>query len=262
MAKREARVELKGSTRAAVPGSQDVGPADPSQQIEVSVLLRRPSRPRKFPSVAKIGATSLAKRKYLSREEFAQSYGASADDLEKIRAFAERYGLTVVSENPAMRTVKLSGTVDNFNKAFEVDLRRYEHSSGGYRGRTGAMTIPKALGKIVQGVFGLDDRQQAKPHFRLKKNSVSAAQVAATSYSPVQVAEAYSFPTSVNGAGQCIAVIELGGGYNINDLNTFFGNLGITPAQVTSVSVDGASNSPSGNPSSADGEVELDLEVA
>jgi kumamolisin len=262
MAKREARVELKGSTRAAVPGSRDVGPADPSQQIEVSVLLRRPSKPRKFPSVAKIGATPVAKRKYLSREEFAQSYGPSADDLEKIRAFAERYGLTVVSENPATRTVKLSGTVNNFNKAFEVDLRRYEHGSGGYRGRTGAMTIPKALGKIVQGVFGLDDRQQAKPHFRLKKNSVSAAQAAATSYSPVQVAEAYSFPTSVNGAGQCIAVIELGGGYNTSDLNTFFGNLGITPPQVTSVSVDGASNSPSGGPGSADGEVELDLEVA
>ncbi|HTZ47476.1 MAG TPA: S53 family peptidase [Verrucomicrobiae bacterium] len=263
MAKREARVELKGSTRAAVPGSQDVGPADPHQQIEVSVLLRRPSKPRKFPSVAKIGARPLAKRKYLSREEFAEWYGASAEDLEKIRAFAERYGLKVVSENAATRTVKLSGTVEAFNSAFGVELRRYEHSSGGYRGRTGALTIPKGMGKIVQAVLGLDDRQQAKAHFRLKKNSVRPeAQAAATSYSPVQVAEAYSFPTSVKGAGQCIAVIELGGGYNASDLSAFFGNLGITPPQVTSVSVDGASNSPSGNPSSADGEVELDLEVA
>jgi kumamolisin len=261
MAKREARVELKGSTRAAVPGSQDAGPADPNQQIEVSILLRRPSKPRKFPSLAKIGATPVAKRKYLSREEFAESYGASAGDLEKIRAFAERYGLRVVSENAATRTVKLSGTVETFNSAFEVALRRYEHSSGSYRGRTGSMTVPKDLGKIVQGVFGLDDRQQAKPHFRLRKVN-AAAQAAATSYSPVQVAGAYSFPTGANGAGQTIAVIELGGGYNASDLNTFFGNLGITPPQVTPVSVDGASNSPSGNPGSADGEVELDLEVA
>jgi len=261
MAKREARVELKGSTRAALPGSQDVGPADPKQQIEVSVLLRRGSPRSKFPSVAKIGATPLSKRKYLSREEFARLHGASADDLEKIRGFAERYGLTVVSENAATRTVKLSGTVEAFNAAFEVDLRRYQHSAGGYRGRTGNLTIPKALGKIVQGVLGLDDRQQAKAHFRLRKVK-PAAEAAALSYSPVQVAEAYSFPTGTNGAGQCIAVIELGGGYNTSDLNTFFGNLGITPPQVTAVSVDGASNSPSGNPNSADGEVELDLEVA
>lgn len=263
MAKREARVELKGSTRAAVPGSQDVGPADPKHQIEVSVLLRRGSKPSKFPSVAKIGSTPLSKRKYLSREEFARLHGASAGDLEKIRAFAERYGLTVVSENPATRTVKLAGTVESFNSAFEADLRHYQHSSGSYRGRTGSLTIPKELGKIVQGVFGLDDRQQAKAHFRLRKNKVgAAAQTVASSYSPVQVSEAYSFPTSANGAGQCIAVIELGGGYNTSDLNTFFSNLGITPPQVTSLSVDGASNSPSGNPSSADGEVELDLEVA
>jgi kumamolisin len=262
MAKRQARVELKGSTREALPGSQDVGPADPKQQIEVSVLLRRGSKPSRFPSVSKIGSTPLPKRKYLSREEFAERYGAAASDLEKLRAFAENYGLTVVSENPATRIVKLSGTVEEFNSAFEVNLRRYEHSSGSYRGRTGTVTIPKELGKIVQGVFGLDDRQQAKAHFRLWKNSVAAAQAAAEAYSPVEVAEAYSFPTSVNGSGQCIALIELGGGYTTSDLTTFFGNLGITPPEVKSVSVDGATNSPSGNPNSADGEVGLDLEVA
>ena len=45
MAKRQDRVELKGSARAALPGGQDVGPADPNQQIEVTVFLRRGSKP-------------------------------------------------------------------------------------------------------------------------------------------------------------------------------------------------------------------------
>ena len=260
MAKRQDRVELKGSTRGALPGVQDTGPADPNQQIEVSVLLRRGSKPSKYPSPEKMGARLPTKRKYLTREEFASLHGAAPTDIEKVRAFAAQYGLSIVNEDPASRMVKLSGTVQAFNTAFGTDLRHCQHSSGTYRYRTGTLTIPSALGKIVEGIFGLDNRPQTKPHFRLRKKKPNAA--LAASYSPLQVAQAYSFPPGANGAGQCIAMIELGGGYNTSDLNSFFSNLGITPPKVTAVSVDGAANSPTGDPSGADGEVELDLEVA
>jgi kumamolisin len=54
----------------------------------------------------------------------------------------------------------------------------------------------------------------------------------------------------------------LGGGYRASDLNSFFGNLGIPTPKVTAVSVDGAANSPTGDPGGPDGEVELDIEVA
>jgi kumamolisin len=266
MAKREDRVELKGSTRAALPDGQDVGPADPNQQIEVSVLLRRGSKPGEFPSAERAGAQLPRQRKYLSREEFARTHGASAADLEKIRAFATQHSLKIVSENAASRTVKLSGTVQAFNDAFGANLRRYQHSSGTYRCRTGALTIPANLESIVEGVFGLDNRPQAKAHFRLRKTdpAASAQAAAAVSYSPPQVAKAYDFPSgsSATGAGQCIGVIELGGGYNSEDLNSFFKNLGIAAPKVTAVSVDDGTNSPTNDPSGPDGEVELDIEVA
>jgi kumamolisin len=263
MAKRQDRVALKGSKRAALPGGQDIGPADPNEQIEVSVFLRRGSLPSKFPSIAEIGAQPPRQRKYLTREEFAKQHGASTADLEKVRAFAGQFGLRVLSEDRARRTVKLSGTAQAFSAAFGTELRRYQHSSGTYRCRAGALTIPAELESIIEAVLGLDNRPQAKAHFRIRKKKPEghAAQAAAVSYSPVQVAEAYDFPTGVNGAGQCIAVIELGGGYSTSDLDSFFSNLGITPPNVTSVSVDGATNSPTGDPNSADGEVELDLEV-
>src|SRR5260370_40664775 len=57
--------------------------------------------------------------------------------------------------------------------------------------------------------------------------------------------------------------MELGGGYNQSDINNYFQQLGVNPApQVTAVSVDGATNSPTGDSSGPDGEVELDIEVA
>jgi kumamolisin len=263
VAMRSGRVELKGSARAALPGGQDVGPMDPNQKIEVSVLLRRGSRPSEFPTAAQMGAVHPTKRKYLSREEFARLHGATTADLEKIRSFAAEYGLTVTSEDQASRTVKLSGTVQAFNEAFGASLRRYEHSSGTYRCRTGSLTIPADLESIVEGVLGLDNRPQAKAHFRLRKNNPRVRPHAvADSFSPVQVAQAYGFPKGATGAGQCIAVIELGGGYNNSDLDSFFRNLGISTPKVSAVPVDGGSNSPSGDAGGADGEVELDIEVA
>ena len=263
MAKRQDRVELKGSDREVFRGAHDAGPADPTQQIEVTIVLRRGSKPGEFPADSEFGARPPRERKYLTREEFARQHGASSADLEKIRAFAAEHGLKVVSEHPERRALKLSGTIQSFNEAFGVSLRRYEHTSGTYRCRTGAIKIPAELESVIEGVFGLDNRPQAKAHFRLRKKSPGVrAQAAAVSYSPLQVAKAYAFPSGATGAGQCIGVIELGGGYNASDLASFFSNLGISAPRVTAVSIDGATNSPTGDPSGADGEVELDIEVA
>jgi kumamolisin len=250
-----------------MPGAQDVGPVDPSQRIEVSVLVRRASASAKSSAFAKMAAQLPRDRKYLTREEFARQHGAAKSDMEKVAEFAKQYGLQVSSEDAATRTVKLSGTIQQFQDAFAANLRRYQHESGDFRCRTGTLTVPADLAPIIEGVFGLDNRPQAKTHFRLRKNPASSApnvrpNAANVSYSPLQVAQAYDFPSGVTGAGQTIAVVELGGGYKASDLSTFFKNLGITAPKVTAVSVDGATNSPTGDSSGPDGEVELDIEVA
>jgi kumamolisin len=261
MARRQNRVELKGSARAALPGGQDVGPADRNQQIEVTIYLRR--APGGSSAADEIGSQPISEREYMTREEFARSHGARPEDMAKVRAFAAEYGLRVVSEDAAARQVKLAGTVAAFNEAFGTALRRYEHRAGTYRCRTGALTVPSELDGVIAGVFGLDNRPQAKAHFRLRKvRKVGRAAGGAVSYSPLQVAQAYEFPSGFNGSGQCIGIIELGGGYNATDLNSFFSGLGVTMPQVTAVSVDGATNSPTGDPSGPDSEVELDIEVA
>ena len=261
MVRRQDRVELKGSMRAPLPGGQDVGPADPNQQIEVTLYLRRGSQVERLAD--QIGAQPIPGRKYLTREEFARVHGARPEDIEKVRAFAAEHGLRVQSEDAAARSVTLSGTVAAFNEAFGTSLRRYEHRAGTYRCRTGSLMVPSDMESVIEGVFGLDNRPQAKAHFRLRNAKPGArAAAGAVSYSPIQVAEAYDFPSGFTGSGQCIGIIELGGGYNAADLNTFFGGLGVAMPQVTAVAVDGAKNTPTGDPSGPDGEVELDVEIA
>ena len=54
-------------------------------------------------------------------------------------------------------------------------------------------------------------------------------------------------PPNLDGTGECIGIIELGGGFNTADLKTYFSSLGLPAPTVTSVSVDGGTNTPTGS---------------
>jgi kumamolisin len=255
------RIRLAQSERAPMPGARRISAADPNERIEVTILLRRRSKANEYPDVDQLGARLPKERSHLTREEFARTHGGHPDDIASIRKFASEFGLQVPREDRARRSVVLAGTVEAFSRAFEVELSRFEHPQGTYRGRTGSLTIPAELSGVIEGVFGLDDRPQARPHFRIRKGKVQP-RVQQGGFDPPQVAQAYDFPTGLDGSGQSIAILELGGGYRSADLNAFFGNLQLPSPKVSAISVDGAANSPTGDPSGPDGEVELDIEIA
>jgi kumamolisin len=249
-----ASISLKGSERVVMPGARVLAPADPTERLEVSLILRRGAADEFRARVAEL-ASGIAGRSTLSREEFAQRHGADPADLAAVRGFAVSSGLTVVQEHAARRTVVLSGTVAQFNAAFQVKLQQMQHDSCSYRGRTGSISLPSALDGVVEAVLGLDSRPQASAHFRVRPAASTA-----TSFTPPQVASLYGFPNGT-GAGVCVALIELGGGFRPADLDTYFKGLGVASPTVTAVSVDHAQNAPSGDASGPDGEVMLDIEV-
>jgi kumamolisin len=254
---------LAGSDRAPLAGAREVGPANPNETVDATIRLR--SRAGKKPIVDPEEFTKpIEKRKLYSREQFAQEHGANPADIARVEKFAQEYNLKVKEKSAPRRTVILSGTVSAMNKAFGVELKRYDHPGGEYRGRTGQIHLPADLHEVVEGVFGLDNRPQAKPHFRRRHARAGArAATVNVSYTPVQVATLYDYPTSVDGTGECIALVELGGGFNPTDLSNYWSqlNLSKTPT-VSAVSVGNGSNSPTGDPSGPDGEVMLDIEVA
>ncbi|MFZ0808349.1 MAG: S53 family peptidase [Candidatus Sulfotelmatobacter sp.] len=257
------RIPLTGSERAPLKGAQVIGPANPTETIDVTIRLK--SRTGKKSIVETDEFTKpVSKRTILSRTEFELSHGADPASIARVESFAREHNLTVKETSAARRTVILSGTVDAMNAAFGVQLKQYKYSSGTYRGRTGPVHLPPELEDIVAGVFGLDNRPQAKPHFRRRREPAGVRAAAQDlSYTPVKVATLYDFPTGVDGTGECIALIELGGGYNPTDLSNYWSQLQLakTPT-VSAVSVGNGSNNPTGDPSGPDGEVMLDIEVA
>ncbi len=254
-------MRLAGSEREPLPNARPIGPVNPDEHIEVTVYLRAPSTSN---LANRINEQIQQRGRPLTREEYSATQSASPDDLAKVEEFARAHDLTVVTTDPVGRRVVLAGTAAAMSAAFATELQRYEHPQGTYRGRTGPVHIPNELDQIVVGVFGLDDRPQARPHLQLYNRATSTprAGVVTVSYTPPQLAQLYDFPTGNNGSGQCIAIIELGGGHQMKDLQAYFQRLGIPLPKVTSVSVDGGRNHPVGKPDSADGEVDLDIEVA
>jgi kumamolisin len=246
------KTSIKGTEHILLPGARAIGPSDPHQLIEISVVLKnRQPLPEH-------------EAKMLSHNDFAKTYGADPASVDKIRQFARENNLQMLErgDEALRRTVTLAGTAGAMEKAFSVDLIEYEHEEGSYRGHTGSIQMPEEYASLVTGVFGLDNRPVAKPHFRYRgANRTFGVRASNVSYTPVQVAKMYSFPANADGAGQTIGLIELGGGYRPADIAQYFQALGVQAPSVSTVSVDHGNNRPT-TAQSADGEVMLDIEVA
>jgi kumamolisin len=255
---------LVGSERKPLPGARSIGKADPGERLEVTLVLRHRQHDALQERVRKIAAGDKSQR-HLTHEEYDQQFGADSTDLEAVKQFANQHGLAVVDEHAGRRHVVLSGTVAQFNDAFDVELEQFEHPGGSYRGRIGAIHLPDKLSGVVTAVLGLDNRPQARPHFRTlpthRNVEWHAAAAASTSFTPIQLAALYNFPAGA-GQGECIAIIELGGGYRTTDLQRYFTGLHISQPRVLAASVDHGKNHPTGSGNGPDGEVMLDIEVA
>jgi kumamolisin len=273
-------VPLPGSKRSLLPNSRPVGAIDPSEVDSITVRVRSSGDPKALEKrVYEQSKKPVKDRTYLTREELAKKHGASAVDLDLVEELAQQHNLTVVHRSAAERSIVLRGKLGDLLSAFPTDLHMYDHSTGTYRGRRGEISIPQNLDKVVTGVFGFDTRPKHRAVSR-KRASAAPSKTAAAHKSTTpesgpggengvaatEFAKRYNFPTTyqgttLDGTGQTVAIIELGGGFRASDLKIFFHEIGVAEPKVTAVSVDHAGNKPS-TADSADGEVMLDIEVA
>ena len=289
MASSAKRKTVPGSVKKALPNAKVVGPVDPGQRIEVTVVLRpRTAGAAAARATAEAAASLPENRQYVSREAFAAQHGADPEDVAKLEAFAREHRLTVVESSLAKRSVRLAGQVADLVDAFRPNLKESKVGGRVVRMRTGGISVPQELGNSVVAVMGFDDRPAAQPRYRMRPRPRGASarrrsggrravahNAADGSFTPPEIARLYGFPTGLTGEGQCIAIIELndfdrkhkptGTGFAPADLQAYFTSLGLPTPDVTAVGVgsngSAGANMPGPDPN-ADGEVMLDIEVA
>ena len=237
-------VTLCGSYRKHLAGSKLVGRPAPDEILTIKLILRR-----------RRAATALLEN-HLSHEQLAENHGADPADVATIEAFASEHHLSIAGVNPASRAIALTGTFGALSAAFGADVEIRRTGDKTMRILRSDVRLPEALAHSILAVLGFDERPVARTD-----RSFRAGRGRSLSYTPRQVAQIYNFPKNT-GTNQTIALIELGGGFRNSDLQKYWKELGLNNVSTTAVSVDGAQNSPSGDPNSADGEVVLDIEVA
>jgi kumamolisin len=131
-----------------------LGPVDPNERVEVSVLLK-PRRP--------LDELEARLDRPMTPDEFEANYGADPDAIARVEAFARQHGLEVVESSQARRTVRLGGRAADVAAAFGVTLERHALEDGSqYHAPNAEPQLPPELQGIVQAVFGLDTRPVAR----------------------------------------------------------------------------------------------------
>ncbi len=247
-------VQLTGSDRGPLDDIQLVGPADPDEWLELTIVTRR---------MASLPTTATGAPAPLSRAELRESYGSAPADQDFVASVLTSLdpAIEVTGADPGSRLMTIAGPSAVLTQAFGTELSQVTSagpagSQVSHRYRTGALLIPAALDGVVVAVVGLDNRPQAASQVRQV-----APELVQVSYTPPEVASLYTYPAGTDGTGQTVAIIELGGGFAESDLATYFSGLGLATPSVTAVGVDGASNVPDEDPQGADLEVLLDIEV-
>ena len=103
-------------------------------------------------------------RKWLTPEQWADRFGLSHGDIQKLTAWLKSQGFTVLNVARGRNWITFSGTAAQVQSAFGTEIHRYNVGGEMHVANASAPKIPAALSGIVAGLRGLDD-------FRLETES-------------------------------------------------------------------------------------------
>ena len=152
-------VTLTGQVVPAVTSAQDLGAVDPSQQVNVEILLHRDDRAVAQYESQLNDPSSPLYQQWLTPDEFTARFGAPATTIEDVQSFATAKGLSVVNADSTGDLVVLTGTAAQAEKTFSVSLHNFRDASGrDFFANTGAVSVPSSLG--IEAVLGLENWHQ------------------------------------------------------------------------------------------------------
>jgi kumamolisin len=253
------RALLPDSIHHLPPGSRALRATNPHQWLALTIGVRRK---RALPGLAGLDPQLPARRHYLTLKDLQDNYGSDPAAITRIEFFATSHHLVVVRDDRATATLELAGTVANINAAFGVSLLDYTQAQlGSFHARTQEVSVPAELQGDITGVFGLNNHAVLSRRPRLgTATRASLAQASHPWFVPSDLAPIYSFPDA-DAHGQCIALLEFGGGVEEDALSEYFRRIGMPKPDVSVIALGGVATDPLAEPE-ATGEVMLDVEVA
>jgi hypothetical protein len=264
-------VAVRGSLHGLAKAEFDRGRADANRTLRGVSLAFKPSAAQQS-ALNKLLAqqqdmSSPNYHKWLTPAQFADRFGMSQSDVNKVISWLQAQGLTVTRTANSRNQVSFNGTVAQLEAAFHTEIHNYLVDGEIHYANATEPSVPAALSGMVLAVQNLHNFQP-KPRAKFRKMSPDAANPDFTSHisgnhflSPGDFATIYDvqalYTAGVDGTGQKIALTGQSS-LNLVDIANFRSAAGL-PANVPTLLLmpgTGSSTRCSGD----EGESDLDVE--
>ena len=94
---------------------------------------------------------------WLTPEQYADRFGLSQNDLDKISAWLRSQGFTVEYVARARNWLAFSGTAAQVRATFRTEVHRYRVAGESHFAASAEPSLPASLAPVVEGLLGLDD---------------------------------------------------------------------------------------------------------
>src|SRR5256714_7340572 len=270
-ARQDQRIPIDGQTVPLIKHAQLLGAANGDQQLNLSIGLH-PRNQQELENLLRnlYDPRSLMYHHFLTPQEFADEFGPTPEQQQRVAAYLRQQGLTVTGIAPNGLLIDANATIAQAETTFQVTINNYQLGSHTFYANAGAPTIPSSFPSLIASIGGLDNSVKLHPLLHrlnpeggkpgLGKRSSHAQPNAQSGFKPADLVAAYdSGPlqqAGVLGNNQTVAVFELDG-YQSSDITQYLQNYNLGSPSITNVLVDGF------NGSAGQGaiEVELDMEI-
>ncbi len=211
-----ARAEFDQGAVAAsfpVPGVTICLKRSPSQQTSLEQLLASQQNP-----------ASADFHKWLTPEQYADRFGASQNDVNRITAWLLSQGLTVQRTARSRTWIQFSGTAQQMENALHTQIHQYLENGELHFANSTDPSIPAALSDIALGLRGLNN-YRLKPRGRVRalapRDTTGGGehQMAPDDFATIyDVAALYT--AGINGIGQKLVVVGQTD-INLSDIQAF-----------------------------------------
>jgi subtilase family serine protease len=210
-------VALTGNIHGLAQPRFDLGRTDGSRVLYGVTLAFRPS-PAQQADLNNLLAqqqdrSSPNYHKWLTPAEFADRFGMTRNDVNRVQAWLESQGFTVTSVANSRNQISFDGTVAQVEAAFRTEIHNYLVGGDVHLANATNPSVPTALAGSVFAVGNLHNFSP-KPRAKFRTRSANGADPHFTSHlsgdhflTPGDFATVYNLPAGLDGTGQTIAIV-------------------------------------------------------
>ncbi|MGB9233793.1 MAG: S53 family peptidase [Terriglobales bacterium] len=221
----------------------DQGRVSPSFKLPYVTLLTAPSASQQK-ALTKLLADqqnkhSASYHKWLTPEQYADQFGLSSGDINKLTTWLKSQGFTVVRTARGRNWIVFSGTAAQVEKTFKTEIHNFKVDGEMHFANTTPPSIPAALSGLVTGFRGMSNfrpksqARRAAPGYTFPYNGGSYLFLAPGDISTIYDVNAL-YAAGIDGTGQTLAVMGQTGIYQ-SDLTNFRQNFGLSAINCTTV---------------------------